>query len=182
MDRESGNYAVRSLFGCEKVGQWHNWPKRVTCCQVVLFCFTPLQICHSQQPNGTEHNTGLEKKNNPDAILPVSKLVIPFTPPLMAHRVDSPWFSDSGKIYGSISPSRGPKAWQSVTVAVFSHALLLQGVTLQVTLRCCLSMAGPPLCWIDHPYPLPTQHSWIQKVTPRLTGQLARTSLFLLFW
>ncbi len=30
----------------------------------------------------------------------------------------------------------------------------------------CQSMAGPPCVELTTPYPLPTQHSWIQRITP----------------
>ena len=51
-----------------------------------------------------------------------------------------------------------------------------------VCLSSSLSVHGRACVELTTPYPLPTQHNWIQKVTPILTSWPARTSLFLLFW
>ncbi len=75
----------------------------------------------------------------------------------------------------------------SEKVLVFSRALLVarsdftsHSAMSSIRPVVCLSMVGPMLNW-PPPYPLPTQHNWILKVTPMLTSQPAKTSLFLLF-
>ncbi len=64
----------------------------------------------------------------------------------------------------------------SLCIWIFLEVLWKHYKALQVTLR-YHQVVCPVICpWQDPPvlnwppYPLPTQHSWIQKVTPRLTG------------
>ena len=76
---------------------------------------------------------------------------------------------------GSLAPPAELAKNRDMKFIFFSHALLLtrsDSTSHSAMSSVQLSVHGrtPPMLNWPPPYPLPTQHSWIQKVTPRLTG------------